>query len=283
MGVMALRRPLTLSSRSRSRTPALRAAAYMLSSKISQPVKTRSSRPARGTKSLILGERPSVRLPRRMVPIWVREPMGWAIPLRTASTPATNVVATAPMPGIITPSLPLAGSIVYPAPLLSRPDNFTSTKAFFSSFTLRAGDFFSFAIVWLLPCRNCGMYANQVCSRIGCAFGKRAGLNPRETRFNGVCGALGGTGAGLGWTRSGHGEAHKTSSRSLAEPARMVGGREDGRDARRSIVSVIARRKPGRRDRHSHCWLGKRPGWSLYCPGRSVPARALRRFRRRVE
>ena len=32
-----------------------------------------------------------------------------AMPLRTASTPATNVVATAPMPGIMTPSLPLAG------------------------------------------------------------------------------------------------------------------------------------------------------------------------------
>ena len=35
----------------------------MLSSKMSQPVKTRSSSPASGTNSLILGERPSVRLP----------------------------------------------------------------------------------------------------------------------------------------------------------------------------------------------------------------------------
>ena len=33
------------------------------------------------------------------------------MPLRTASTPATNVVATAPMPGIMTPSLPFAGSM----------------------------------------------------------------------------------------------------------------------------------------------------------------------------
>ena len=47
-----------------------------------------------------------------MVPIWVSDPMGLARPLRMASTPATNVVATAPMPGIMTPSLPLAGSMV---------------------------------------------------------------------------------------------------------------------------------------------------------------------------
>ena len=31
------------------------------------------------------------------------------MPLRTASTPATNVVATAPMPGIMTPSFALGG------------------------------------------------------------------------------------------------------------------------------------------------------------------------------
>ena len=63
---MALSRPFTLSSRSRSSTPALRAAAYMLSSKMSQPVKTRSLSPASGTNSLIFGERPSVRFPRRI-------------------------------------------------------------------------------------------------------------------------------------------------------------------------------------------------------------------------
>ena len=43
---------------------------------MSQPVNTRSFSPASGTKSLIFGERPSVRLPSRMVPIWVSEPMG---------------------------------------------------------------------------------------------------------------------------------------------------------------------------------------------------------------
>ena len=84
----------------------------MLSSKMSQPVKTRSSSPASGTNSLTLGDRPSVRLPRRTVPICVSDPMGLAMPLRIASTPATKVVATAPMPGIMTPSLPLAGSMV---------------------------------------------------------------------------------------------------------------------------------------------------------------------------
>ena len=51
-----------------------------------------------------------MRLPRRMVPICVTDPIGLAMPLRMASTPATNVVATAPMPGIMTPSFPLAAS-----------------------------------------------------------------------------------------------------------------------------------------------------------------------------
>src|SRR5271154_4770631 len=35
--------------------------------------------------------------------------MGLAKPRRTASTPAMSVVATAPMPGIMTPSFPVAG------------------------------------------------------------------------------------------------------------------------------------------------------------------------------
>ena len=79
---------------------------------MSQPVKTKSSSPASGTNSFTLGERPSVRFPRRTVPICVSEPIGLARPLRMASTPATKVVATAPMPGIITPSFPFAGSMV---------------------------------------------------------------------------------------------------------------------------------------------------------------------------
>src|ERR1035438_4642170 len=76
---------------------------------MSQPVKTRSSSLAMGTKSLMSGLLASVRLPRRMVPIWVREPMGLASPLRTASTPAMSVVQTAPMPAVMIPSFPVAG------------------------------------------------------------------------------------------------------------------------------------------------------------------------------
>src|SRR5712692_8736549 len=66
------------------------------------------------------GERPSVRLPRRIVPICVSEPTGCDLPLRTSSTPAMNVVLTAPMPGSRTPSFPLAGAILegFSMPLL---------------------------------------------------------------------------------------------------------------------------------------------------------------------
>src|SRR6266566_2396189 len=106
----------------------------MLSSKMSQPVKTRSSSPARGTNSLILGDRPSVRLPSRTVPIWVSDPIGFARSLRIASTPATKVVATAPMPGIITPSFPFADWMV-PPPLGSVRawrSAFISTRAVFA-------------------------------------------------------------------------------------------------------------------------------------------------------
>src|SRR5262245_59252068 len=44
------------------------------------------------------------------MPICVSEPIGLARPRRTAITPATNVVATAPIPGNNTPSLPRAGT-----------------------------------------------------------------------------------------------------------------------------------------------------------------------------
>src|SRR5258708_39296868 len=78
---------------------------------MSQPPNTRSFKPASGTKSLILGERASVRLPSRIAASCVSEPIGAAIPWRMASTPAINVVDTAPIPGIRTPSLPSAGAI----------------------------------------------------------------------------------------------------------------------------------------------------------------------------
>src|SRR6202158_3930416 len=78
---------------------------------MSQPPKTRSSRLASGTKSLILGERPSVRFPRRTVESCVSEPTGSPSPRLIASTPAMKVVETAPIPGIRTPNLPSAGAI----------------------------------------------------------------------------------------------------------------------------------------------------------------------------
>src|SRR5579859_5760429 len=78
---------------------------------MSQPVNTISLKPARGTKSLIRGEWLSVRLPSRIVPICVSEPIGLASPRRTASTPAIIVVATAPSPTTMIPSFPVAGSI----------------------------------------------------------------------------------------------------------------------------------------------------------------------------
>jgi hypothetical protein len=47
------------------------------------------------------------------------DPIGFECPLRIASTPATKVVATAPIPGIMMPNLPLAGAILSPEPFLS--------------------------------------------------------------------------------------------------------------------------------------------------------------------
>src|SRR5215471_12533777 len=59
------------------------------------------------------GEFASVRLPRRMVPICVSEPIGLASPLRIASTPAIVVVLTAPRPTSMIPSFPSAFSMVF--------------------------------------------------------------------------------------------------------------------------------------------------------------------------
>src|SRR6056297_150683 len=44
--------------------------------------------------------------------IWVSEPMGGWRPWRAAMTPAMKVEATAPMPGVRTPSLPVAGAML---------------------------------------------------------------------------------------------------------------------------------------------------------------------------
>src|SRR5207244_10504668 len=40
------------------------------------------------------------------------EPIGCGQPLRTSSTPAMNVVLTAPMPGVRTPSSPVGGAML---------------------------------------------------------------------------------------------------------------------------------------------------------------------------
>src|SRR6185436_2455419 len=78
---------------------------------MSQPPNTTSSSCASGTNSLIFGERLSVRLPRRIVPICVSEPIGFARPLRMAMTPAMVVVLTAPRPTRRMPNFPWAGAI----------------------------------------------------------------------------------------------------------------------------------------------------------------------------
>ena len=69
-----------------------------------------SDRPAARTPGSS-GARRSVRLPRRIVPIWVSDPIGRPLPRRTVSTPAMKVVATAPSPTSSTPSFPCAGAI----------------------------------------------------------------------------------------------------------------------------------------------------------------------------
>src|SRR5215831_261593 len=72
-----------------------------------------SFRSASGTKSLMRGELASVRLPRRIVPICVSDPIGLARPRRMASTPAIVVVLTAPKPTSMIPSLPSAFSMFF--------------------------------------------------------------------------------------------------------------------------------------------------------------------------
>ena len=87
---------------------------YTFSPCTSQPPKTKSLSGAKGTKSLISGERPSVRFPSRMVPICVTLPIGFPWPRNTSKTPAIKVLDTAPKPGMSTPSFPLAGLIFTP-------------------------------------------------------------------------------------------------------------------------------------------------------------------------
>src|SRR6516162_4923590 len=128
IGLIAFRKSATGSRSLSSSTPAFLAAVYASSGIGSQAPKTMSSRDASGTKSLISGARFSVRLPSRIVAICVSDPIGWECPRRMLSTPAMNVVATAPRPGVRMPSRPLAGRMVGEA-----------TKRFSYRLTARAG------------------------------------------------------------------------------------------------------------------------------------------------
>ncbi len=111
IGLIFFRNGFTFSRSWKLSTPAFSAAWYASSLKRSQLPKTRSFKSASGTNFLISGELLSVRLPRRIVPSCVSDPIGCALPLRTSSTPAINVVLTAPIPGSSTPSFPFAGAI----------------------------------------------------------------------------------------------------------------------------------------------------------------------------
>src|SRR4051812_12627504 len=109
---MFLRKPAIGSMCScRSRTPAWRAAAYASSGSGSQAPKTRSSSAARGTIPGMGGARLWVLWRGGLGPFGGPAPIGRAAPRRTFSTPAMNVVATAPSPTHNTPSLPSAGAI----------------------------------------------------------------------------------------------------------------------------------------------------------------------------
>src|SRR5690348_3831488 len=116
IGLISRRKSASGSTSRCSRTPALQAAVRASSEIGSQAPKTRSSSSASGTSSLMSGARFSVRLPSRIVAIWVKEPIGLESPRRILSTPAMNVVATAPRPGVRMPSFPVAGRIVERAP-----------------------------------------------------------------------------------------------------------------------------------------------------------------------
>src|SRR6266566_1330098 len=111
IGLILLRKSAIGSMSRSSSTPAFFAAVSASSGIGSHAPNTMSSSLASGTKSLMRGARLSVLLPRRIVAICVREPIGLEWPRRMLSTPAMNVVATAPSPGVRMPSRPLAGAI----------------------------------------------------------------------------------------------------------------------------------------------------------------------------
>ena len=76
-----------------SRTPARVAATKASSGNGSHAQKSSWSREAKGTRSPIRVTRGSSRRPRRTVPSWESEPIGWPEPALMDSTPAISVVA----------------------------------------------------------------------------------------------------------------------------------------------------------------------------------------------
>jgi hypothetical protein len=81
-----------------------------------------------------------------MLPICVIDPIGCANPFLIAATPAIRVVATAPKPGINTPSLPVGSftSMVYilklnKCPQNYRINNFSNKIVFWSKNYYQAG------------------------------------------------------------------------------------------------------------------------------------------------
>src|SRR5918997_1831987 len=112
MATMPSRSPEMAARSGSSSTPAVRAASRALAEMGSHAPKTMSSSEASGTKSLIIGSRPSSRLPSLMWAIWVSDPIGAAPCERAARTPAMKVEATAPRPGVRTPRRPEAGAML---------------------------------------------------------------------------------------------------------------------------------------------------------------------------
>src|SRR3954454_25205039 len=111
IGLMPFRKSAIGSMSLSSSTPASLAAVSASSGIGSHAPNTMSSSFANGTNSLISGALFSVLLPSLIVAICVSEPIGFERPRRMLSTPAMNVVATAPSPGVRIPRRPVAGAI----------------------------------------------------------------------------------------------------------------------------------------------------------------------------
>src|SRR5689334_14919551 len=182
IGLMACRNSAIGSRSLSSSTPAFFAAVYASSGIGSHAPNTMSSSAAIGTKSLIKGERFSVRLPRRIVAICVSDPIGFESPRRMLSTPAMNVVATAPRPGVRMPSLPVAGRTVERAPDSALFELLDDTYSI--SFQQSAGD----AAPPPQPTRTFSFGESQrfgFCSRCGLVIDERDALDHGDPRRHG--------------------------------------------------------------------------------------------------